>query len=70
MGNKVFRCLKKVNKLNSKILKKKIKSRFLIYWYFKSAPVAEDNGKKNREESHISKCQKHVACSHGYKVVW
>ena len=37
--------------LNLKILKKKIKSLFVIYTDFESILVAEDNGKQNPKES-------------------
>lgn len=31
--------------------------------------VPEDNWKKNRNDPHNNKYQKHVTCSYGYKIV-
>ena len=31
--------------------------------------MPENNEKQNREEPYTSKCQKHIACSYGYKSV-
>ena len=59
MVNKGFRSLKKMNMLNSKILKKKkIKSLFIIYANFVSIFVPKDNGKQYPEESYANKYQK------------
>ena len=58
MVKKLLRCLRKVNMVNSKILKKKIKSPFMIYENFKSILVPEDNGKKNSNESYTNKYKK------------
>ena len=41
----------------------------MIYADFESILVPEDNGKQNPNESYISKYQKHIACSYGYKLV-
>ena len=41
----------------------------MIYADFESNLVLEDNGKQNPKESYNNKCQKHVACSCGYKLV-
>ena len=48
---------------------RKIKSTFMIYAYFESIPVPEDNGRQSPNESYTNKYQKHVACSYGYKLV-
>ena len=41
----------------------------MIYADFESILVPQDNGKQNPSESHTNKCQKHVACDYGYKLV-
>ena len=41
----------------------------MIYADFESILVREDDGKKNSNESHRNKYQKHVVCSYGYKLV-
>ena len=41
----------------------------MIYADFESNLVLESNGKQNPNESYTNKCQKHVACSYGYKLV-
>ena len=41
----------------------------MIYANFENILVPEDNGKQNPNESYTNKCQKHVACSYGYKLV-
>ena len=41
----------------------------MIYADFENILVPEDNGKQNPNESYTNKCQKHVACSYGYKLV-
>ena len=42
----------------------------MIYANFESILVSEHNGnQKNANESYTNKYQKHVACSHGYKLV-
>ena len=68
MTKKQLRCLGKMNMLNSKFLKRKIKS-FMIYSDFESILVPEDNGKQNPNESCTNKYQKHVACSYDYELV-
>ena len=41
------------------------------YADFQSILAPKVNGKQNPEDSYISKCQKHVACSYGgYKLVY
>ena len=69
MVRKRLICLRKVNMLKSKILKKNNKKTFMIYADFESILVPEDNGKQNSNESYTNKYQKHVACSYGYKLV-
>ena len=69
MVNKELLCLTKVNMLNSKIKKEKVKLSFMIYADFESILVPENNGKPNPKESYTNKFQKHVACSYGYKLV-
>ena len=66
MANKVLRCLRRVNILNSKNYERKVKSPFIIYVDFESILVPEDNGKQNPNESYTNKYQKYVACCHGY----
>ena len=39
------------------------------YAGFESILVSKDNGKQNLDVSYTNKCQKHVACSYGYKLV-
>ena len=41
----------------------------MIYADFENILVPEDNGKKNPEEFYTNKYQKHVACSHDYKLL-
>ena len=41
----------------------------MIYADFENILVPEDNGKKNPEEFYTNKYQKHVGCSHDYKLV-
>ena len=48
---------------------RKIKSPFKIYADFESILVSQDNEKQIPEESYTNKCQKHIACSYGYKLV-
>ena len=42
----------------------------MIYANFESMLVAEDNGKRNSEESYTNKCQKHIICSYSYKLIF
>ena len=42
---------------------------FIIYAYFESILVPENNGKQNPEESYTNKYQKHIACSYEYKLI-
>ena len=67
MANKGLQHLKKVNMLNSEIMKKK--SRLIISGDFDSILVSENNEKQNPEESYTNKYQKHIACCYGYKFV-
>ena len=69
MANKVLRCLRRVNILNSINYERKVKSPFIIYVDFESILVPEDNGKQNPNESYTNKYQKYVACCHGYKCL-
>ena len=41
----------------------------MIYAYFESILVPEDNGKQSPNKTYTSKYKKHVACSYGYKLV-
>ena len=54
--------------LNSKTMKEE-KSPCIIYADLESIFVPEDNRKQNPEEFYTNKYQKHIACSHGYKLV-
>ena len=40
----------------------------MIYAYFESILVLEDDGKQNPDESCTNKYQKHVTYSYGYKL--
>ena len=40
----------------------------MIYAYFESILVLEDDGKQNPDETCTNKYQKHVTCSYGYKL--
>ena len=55
--------------LDSKMMKKKKKSPFIIYSDLESILVPEDNGKQNSEQSYTNTYQKHIAYSHGYKLI-
>ena len=44
---------------------RKIKSPFIIFEYFESILVPEDNKKQNPKESYVNKYQKHIAWSYG-----
>ena len=58
MVNKLFRCLKKVNMLDSKTME----GKFMVYADFENVLVPEDDGKQNLDlEYYRSKYQKHVA---------
>ena len=48
---------------------RQIKSSFIIYAGFESILVPENNGKQNPNGSYTNKYQKHVAWSHGYKLI-
>ena len=69
MVNKRLRCLRKVNILNSKILKEKQKLPFTMHAEFESILVPEENRNQNPNKSYSNKYQKHIACSYGYKLV-
>ena len=60
---------KKGEYVKFKHYERKIKSPFMIYAYFESILVPEDNRKKNPNEIYTNKYQKHVACSYGYQLV-
>ena len=68
MVTKQLRCLRKVNMLTLKVFEREIKSPFMIYAYFESILVSEDNGRQNPNGSYTNKHEKHVACSYGYKL--
>ena len=54
--NKLLKCLRRLNILNSKILGKKIP--LTIYAVFESVLAPEDNVKQNSNESYTNKYQK------------
>ena len=54
--NKLLKCLRRLNILNSKILGKKIP--LIIYAVFESVLAPEDNVKQNSNESYTNKYQK------------
>ena len=68
-GNQRIIMPKKVNMLNSKIMKKKSHGLYIIYANVQSILVAESNGKQNPEECYTSKYQGPIGCSYGYKLV-
>ena len=47
----------------------KIKSPYMIYADLESTLLPEGSGKQNSEEPYRNKCQKHISCSYGYKLV-
>ena len=51
----MLRCLKTVNVLDSKNMKKKKKSLLIIYAYFESVLTSEDNEKENCEKYYKNK---------------
>ena len=61
--------LKKGVRVKFNNYERKIKSWFKIYTDYESILVPENNRKQKPEESSISKYQKHIACSYGYKLV-
>ena len=48
---------------------RKIKSTFMIYANFEGILVPKGKRKQNPNDSYTKKCQKHVACSYGYRFV-
>ena len=48
---------------------RKIKSMFIIYAYFESILVPEDNEEQIPKESYTNKYQKHIASSYGNQLV-
>ena len=60
---------KKVNMLDSKIMKAIQISPFMTFADFESIIGPEDNGKQNLGEPYSNKYQKHAACSFDYKLV-
>ena len=61
--------LKKGEYVKVKNYERQIKSSFIIYADFESILVPENNGKQNPNGSYTNKYQKHVAWSHGYKLI-
>ena len=61
--------LKKGEYVKVKNYERQIKSSFIIYADFERILVPENNGKQNPNESYTNKYQKHVAWSHGYKLI-
>ena len=59
---------KKDKYVKFKNVERKIKPTFTILTDIESILVPEDNRKQNLNESYISKYQKHVDCSYGYKL--
>ena len=60
---------KKGEYVKFKNFERNIKSSIMIFAYFQSNLVPEDNGKKNPNESFTNRYQNHFACSYGYKLV-
>ena len=61
--------LKKGEYVKVKNYERQITSSFIIYAGFESILVPENNGKQNPNGSYTNKYQKHVAWSHGYKLI-
>ena len=61
--------LKKGEYVKVKNYERQIKSSFIIYAGFESILVPENNGKQNPNGSYTNKYQKHIAWSHGYKLI-
>ena len=61
--------LKKGEYVKVKNYERQIKSSFIIYAGFESILVPENNGKQNPNGSCTNKYQKHIAWSHGYKLI-
>ena len=72
MVNTGLRCIKRVNILNSKILKERQSHnliQFMIYADFELILVREEIGMQNPNEFNTKQYQKHVPCSYAYKLV-
>ena len=63
------RMSKKGENVKFKTFERRIKSPFMIYADFESILVPEDNEKQNPNAPYTNKYQKHIVCSHGYKLV-
>ena len=68
MVNKGLRCLQRVNMLDWKTMRDKIKSQLIILAISESILVPEDNGNQNLNESCTNNYQKRVRCCYGYKL--
>ena len=66
--NQMIKIPLKSEHVRFKNYERRIKSPFLIYADFESILVSKDHGEQNTDESYTNKYQKHIACSHGYKL--
>ena len=60
---------KKSEYIKFKNFERKIKLPFTMYAEFETILVPEENRNQNPNKSYTNKCQKHIACSYGYKLV-
>ena len=67
-GKQTIKMPKKGEHVKFKNFERKVKFPFMIYADFENILVPEDNGKQNTNWFYTNKCQKHFACSHGYKL--
>ena len=65
-GRHIIKMPKKAEYVRLKKYDRKIKSPLMIYAELESTLVLEDHGRQDRNESYISKCQKHIACKLGW----
>ena len=60
---------KKGERVKFKNYERKIKLPCRTHADFESILVPKDNEKQNPEESYTNKCEKHIACRYGYKLI-
>ena len=66
MVKRESRFLKRMSTLNLKILKRKLKSSFMIYANFENIVESKNNGEQNPDETYTNKYKRHVACCYGH----
>ena len=69
-GKQTIKIPKKDKYVKFKNFEGNIKSPLMTFAEFESILEPEGNGKQNPNEFYTNKCQKHVACSYGYKLVY